>query len=159
MRGPCVPSSRAQPLRAPTRRPSLSPLAAPTWQDWGTGTRAHLPGLLTQGGPRPSHPSPSRPAFQSRQIVALEEERHQGQVCFSLEVSKESNLLLYSAADVSGASAPWARLQKRGWGAGGAGARAAPGRAFRARGPGWVSRINPSFPEREICVAQSLSRK
>lgn len=64
----------------------------------------------------PAHPHSSPPglAFQSRQIVTLERELRQGQVCFSLEVSKESNLLLHSAADVSGASAPRARLRKQG---------------------------------------------
>lgn len=86
------------------------------------GTGAHLPRLLAPGYPRTL-----TPPLLARQIVTLERELRQGQVCFSLEVSKESNLLLHSAADVSGASAPRARLRKQGWGRGGpraAGARA-----------------------------------
>ena len=89
---------------------------------WGAG------GLGGGGqGPPPSAPRSGRPAppilpfppgraFQSRQTATLEKEPRQGQVCFSLEVSKESNLLLRSAADVSGASARRAGLQK--WGGG-----------------------------------------
>lgn len=65
-------------------------------------------------GPRPPHSSPPGLSFQSRQIVTLEKELRQGQVCFSLEVSKESNLLLHSTTDVSGASAPRARLRRLG---------------------------------------------
>lgn len=103
--GPSVPTSPSRPSSV------LSPPdpARLRGGDQGPPSSASRP-----RGPRPPHSSPPGLSFQSRQIVTLEKELRQGQVCFSLEVSKESNLLLYSTTDVSGASAPRARLRRLG---------------------------------------------
>lgn len=147
--GPCVPTSRAWRPVADTCRPLLRPHAPHPAR-----TRGGDPGLPSWAprprGRAPPPPSPSGPAFQSRQIVTLEKELRQGQVCFSLEVSKESNLLLRSAADVSGACAPRAGCGDRGGGAGGRRRRVQEPGPPRSRPsgaclPGRVSRINQIF--------------
>ncbi|XP_036898033.1 uncharacterized protein LOC118984287 [Sturnira hondurensis] len=115
----------------------------------------------------PARRSWGRSRGKSRQIVTQEKALRQGQVCFSLEVSKESNLLLHSPTDVSGASAQPARARKRGWElqgpretAAGAGARAqaALERASQGRCRRWASRINQNF-QRQKSALPSLCRE
>lgn len=160
--GPCVPTSPAGPPCACTRPPSFSPLAPSPARLGGREPRPTFLSFSPQGAAPPSNTPPPAPpglSFQSSQIVTLEKELRQGQVCFSLEVSKESNLLLRSTADVSGASAPQAELrtlgrERRRPRAAGAGGRAALERAFQGlAAQGRFLELTEIFLETEICVA------